>query len=201
MIRNKNKSHTLQYLSYLPDALALLLFGVPTLFCEELPLALSLFLAILVHEAGHILAYLLVGIEWPKLSVERLGLRLSPSRPMMFYEQFFVALAGPLCNLLCCFLLWLLFGFSVPAVLHGLTALFNLLPVFTLDGGQMLEALLGILCPSLWQYRIMRFVSFTVIVLGLLFALGALWLRGQGSYLYFLFFSLLLTHIFGNASP
>ena len=197
-MQKNNAASPLRYLNYLPDALALLLFTVPTFLCEDIPLALSLLLAILLHEAGHILAYHLVGIKHPQFSVERLGLRLTPSRPMTFYEQLFVALAGPLCNLLCCFLLWLLFGWSVPAVLHGFTALFNLLPVSTLDGGQILEAALGILCPSHFQYNIMRFCSLSVILLGLLFALGALWLRGQGSYLYFLFFSLFFTHIFGN---
>jgi len=38
------------------ESIALVLWCISTLCCEELPVALSLFLAILIHECGHILA-------------------------------------------------------------------------------------------------------------------------------------------------
>ena len=180
------------------ESLALALWCVGTLCCEELPVALSLFLAILIHECGHILAYSLVGMSLPTLGVSGLGLRLYPSRPMSFGEQLFVALAGPLANLLSAFLLYVCFGFGLPVWLHLLTAIANLLPVSTLDGGHILESLFALCFPSRLTYLLTRCLSLLVILLGLVFALSALWTRGQGSYLFFLFFSLFLLHIFGS---
>ena len=185
-----------KYRKLLCEGIPLLLWCACTLISEELPASFSLFLAILLHEAGHLLALLLLGMNWPKLAVGPLGFRLLPERPLFFWEQGLVAFAGPLVNLLSALLLTWLFGFTTPAQLHLLTALANLLPIDTLDGGRIVEALLSMCCSPEHTYVIVRALSFLTVTLATMISLGLLWTRGQGSYLFFLFFSLFLLHIF-----
>lgn len=186
----KVKSHTLT------QRLALLVWCCCTLFSEQLPVSVSLFCAILLHECGHLLASFCFGVPCAGVVVDGLGLRIFPVRPYSFFEQCVVALAGPFANLLSAFILWRLFGLDTPVFLHLLTAFVNLLPISTLDGGQVLEGVLSMCFSPSATYRLTRLFSILFILLGLSLSLGLLWILGQGSYLFFLFFSLFLTHIF-----
>lgn len=185
----------------LAQAFSLLLWCFSMFFSDSLPLSLSLFCGVLLHECGHLLAAAWLSVPFDSIQICPLGLRLCPCRPFRFFEQCLVALAGPLVNLFSAALMTFCFGFTVPAALHLFLALLNLLPIVSLDGGQILEALLGCFMSCAATYRICRIVSLFALAFGLLLSLGLLWILGQGSYLFFFFFSLFLMHIFSEKSP
>ena len=169
------------------------LFG---LFWLETPaVAILTLLAILLHEAGHLCAFLLLGEPTPRLSAQSLGLRLLEARPLSYKREAVVALSGPLANLLCFCLSLLFFRESLGAYVHLFLALGNLLPIETLDGGRILEGMLGAHFEAKTVYAICRAVSFFALSSALLFSLVFLWSKGSGAYFFFFFFSLFLRHL------
>lgn len=180
------------------DVLCLLLWGAGVFLCEEVPFALTLLCAAVLHECGHIAAFLLLGEPMPALRAGRLGLQLCATRPMPPRRECLVAFAGPAVNLLCALVLWALCGAGLPFYMHLMTAAGNLAPVGSLDGGRILRTLCEVRFSPRTARSLWRGVSLVTLCAGLWASLCALWCRGTGGYLFFLCFSLFLSHIAGK---
>ena len=98
--------------------------------------------ASILHELGHLAAFLYKGYPPLELHFEYSGIRLIPQKQIypMRQEIFFLA-SGSAVNLFCFFTLWLL-KLPVPAFFHLVLGVFNLFPLKGLDGGQILKLLL-----------------------------------------------------------
>ncbi len=121
-------------------------------------------LASFLHEAGHALAMLIVRDRPRRVTVGIFGICVERDRGcyLGYHSQALVSLAGPLVNVFCFTLFWLLQQ-PITAVIHAGLALFNLLPVSSLDGGEALYALLCARMPEEKASRIARVVSLAVI--------------------------------------
>ena len=104
------------------------------------PLAL---LSCTLHELGHLLVLLLLGVRVRRLSITAVGAEMEIDRSLSYGGEVLAALAGPLVNLA----LALTFcRFSRGWVFAGLNLVlccFNLLPVGRLDGGRVLRCVLA----------------------------------------------------------
>ena len=106
-------------------------------------------LAALLHECGHVAAWLAMTKRLPVLSFSLRGIGLDTSAARLSRRQtFFLALAGPLTNLLLCGaalgrmqLAASYWGYFFAAA-NLVTGLFNLLPLGDLDGRRMLQSVL-----------------------------------------------------------
>jgi Zn-dependent protease/CBS domain-containing protein len=120
-----------------------------------------LFLCVLIHEFGHILTARAFGVSTPDVTllpiggVARLGI---PEEP---WEEFLIAIAGPLVNVVIALALVTLAGAQLSpehlsavdsskvsiidrlAAINLVLAVFNLIPAFPMDGGRVLRALLA----------------------------------------------------------
>lgn len=134
--KKHTKSERLSWLPLFSLFLSLLLSEPPAM----LMIALS---AILLHECGHVLVLLLLTRAVPTLKAEKFGLRLFPSRPLLFFEELLAAMGGPVLNLLLGFFFCRQgtdFFFSMGAM-HFLFAFFNLLPFENSDGERVFRLL------------------------------------------------------------
>lgn len=153
--------------------LAVLLWPAYILLTEPTGYALFLLSAILLHETGHIFAFLVLGEPLPTLAGRRLGLLLTPRRPLLSYgREIFICVAGPLFNLLaaCALIPALRTGQATDAhfcffAFHLFTAIFNLLPIDGFDGGRILFAGLSLAFSPVLAQKASSFFS-------LLFALA-----------------------------
>jgi Zn-dependent protease len=128
---------------------------------------LALFLSVLLHELGHTLVARRYGIKTIEIVMFPIGGVSRPERQPKAREEFWIALAGPMVNLL---IAAALLGWM--AAQHGFLALeqlreptdanlaqrialgnlvlclFNLLPAFPMDGGRILRSVLALKRPE-----------------------------------------------------
>lgn len=126
--------------------------------------------AMLLHELGHAAVMLACGADLRRLTLRFADLRIE-ARGMSYRQELLCALAGPAVNLLCGVLLRA--NASAFAAYSLVLGLYNLLPVWPLDGGR--AVLCALLCrlPPARAERLGRMGSFAVC--GALLAAG-LWL-------------------------
>lgn len=121
---------------------------------------LPLILATAVHELGHMAAITLSGGHVRALGLKLSGARLETS-PLSYGQEIFSALAGPLSSL---FLL--LFGAVCPPLAFwGLVqGIYNLIPVYPLDGGRAVLAGMSLLLSRDKAERYCRVVAAVFLV-------------------------------------
>lgn len=145
---------------------------------------LTLFLVVLLHELGHVTAAWSFG--WKIRSIELLPFGgvaqmdewgTAPAR-----EEIMVALAGPFYHIyMILFSLWFYqmgwwdYAWTEYFVLSNITiALFNLLPIYPLDGGRVVQALLSKLMPYQRCIAVSLYTSLFLSLVLLLFAFTVL---------------------------
>jgi Zn-dependent protease/CBS domain-containing protein len=134
----------------------------PTAAWESLAFMLLLFACVVAHEFGHIFTARVFGVSTPDVTLLPIGgvarLERIPEEP---WEEFLVAIAGPLVNVAIAIVLVLLAGAHLDssdlravesphtsmidrlAAVNLFLALFNMIPAFPMDGGRVLRAILA----------------------------------------------------------
>lgn len=129
---------------------------------NTLAFMLLLFLCVLLHEFGHIFTARAFGVPTPYVTLLPIGgvaqLERIPEEP---WEEFLIAIAGPMVNVVIAILLVVFAGAQINpsvagavestkiamvdrlAMVNLFLALFNLIPAFPMDGGRVLRALLA----------------------------------------------------------
>lgn len=143
-------------------------------------LAVSCVLASVIHECGHLLAMLAVGVSPQDCTLGAFGMRIRLGSRMPGYGQnVFISLAGPLANGLAAAGL-LVLGSGRSAAVHLTLAALNLLPAAALDGGEILRCCL---CLLGLESLVSPVLGLTSALILLPLAAGSLWLflRGGGN--------------------
>jgi Zn-dependent protease/CBS domain-containing protein len=126
---------------------------------------LAVFFCVVLHEFGHVIAARRYGIRTPDITLLPIGglarLERMPEEP---WQEFVIAIAGPLVNVAIAVIIFVALGYTVGlneisqidnpradffARLAGVNVflvLFNLIPAFPMDGGRVLRAVIAI-----WQ--------------------------------------------------
>lgn len=172
-------------LSVSPGALFV---GALLLYLSPSPVQAACLTAAALHESGHLLCCLALGIAVHSLRITLLGAVLeAEARCSSGWEEVLVALAGPLVNL-CTLPLALRQRAYLLAGTSALLGVFNLLPVSPLDGSRMLHGLLSLggelARADEWTDWVSRWVQGLLLAPGLLLGvlgnrsllLAALWL-------------------------
>ncbi len=158
---------------------------------DTLAFMVLLFLCVLLHEFGHIFTARAFGVATPYVTLLPIGgvaqLERIPEEP---WEEFLIAIAGPLVNVAITALLLLAGAHLQPsaavavdnvqislidrlAVVNLFLALFNLIPAFPMDGGRVLRAALasklGYVRATEIAASIGQFVAFALGFFGLMY--------------------------------
>ncbi len=167
--------------------------GGPQAAWSGLAFLVLLFACVVAHEFGHIFTARGFGVATPDVTLLPIGglarLERIPEEPR---EEFLIAIAGPLVNVVIGFALVLLAGARLHmgdlaavestqvslidrlAVVNLFLAVFNMIPAFPMDGGRVLRALLASRLGFVRATEIAAFIG-----QGLAFALGFIGLLGN----------------------
>ena len=165
-------------------------------------LVVAFFTCVVLHELGHCFVARRNGIRVPRILLMPIGgMAEFESIPREPRTEITMALAGPAVNFAIVALLWWFVDFSgdteatvLPVTVGDFVnqlflanlvmGTFNLLPVFPMDGGRVLRALLAM---RLSYLRATFIAASAGKVLALLLAIGALWLNAYLAAVLFLF--------------
>lgn len=150
---------------------------------------LSYLTAVVYHEFAHSLAAEHRGYKLNRFRLMPYGASVSGEYVCVYpKDELFIAAAGPASNFIVSLLgaaLWWLFPvtypFTEPLIISSFfVGVMNLLPVFPLDGGRMLLAVLGLRHDSKKAHRIVKAVS---IIIGVLLAMSGIILMIYGIFI------------------
>lgn len=133
-------------------------------------------LAVIIHETGHLLPMKHFRCLPDKIKISLFEISISGSlrQQKSLKENFIIIFFGPFVNFICFILLYLLYLicsdiFQPPAYANLCVGLFNILPVMSLDGGQLLYLALRCRLSDKSAERCVNVITFIV-----LFPLAAL---------------------------
>ncbi len=163
--------------------LKIFIFFVLFYLTKQIKLYATIMVLCVIHELGHVLMGLIMGLKIEKIEIMPLGLSVSFKLNIDDFKQkikkgnilqlkkIAIAFAGPLTNLIM-LLIVLNTNINLKVVSNEILAyanilimLFNLLPIYPLDGGRILKELIHILEGSIKAKKYIRKISKAVIIL------------------------------------
>lgn len=128
-----------------------------------------LFLLIIIHEVGHASAALICGVSVDKIYIYPFGglSKINLSMNESLYKELFILVMGPVFQVICYFTLINISYFSEYSELiniYNITILvFNLLPIYPLDGGRLLNIFLSFSIPLKKSLKITFILSYVTL--------------------------------------
>ncbi len=161
--------------------LKIFLFLILFYFTKQIETYVLIIIFAIIHELGHLAAGLLMGMKPEKLELKPYGVSISfkvipsdynkkiASGNKLEIKKIIVAIAGPLTNLL----MIIIFNnielglFSNLMIIYAniLLIIFNLIPIYPLDGGRILKGFLHICYGKRKAERYTNNTSFVILVL------------------------------------
>ena len=167
---------------------------------DSIYITLLTILAAALHELGHIAAASIVlnrSISLPKAAIY--GLRIDTGGIISYKEEFFIALGGPLANILVFFITLPFFRLSdyisTFCFINLLTAISNLLPLRSYDGQRLLTCLIAAHTAPFVTESITRYTCIAISSVGCFTALFLIGRLGDGYWIFGIFFITLLNEI------
>lgn len=139
--------------------LKIFLFAIMFYFTKQIQIYAMLMLFGIIHELGHLICGLFLGLKPKSLKVMPLGFAIEFKLPVDYYnkkirrgnlmqlKKLIIALAGPITNFsIVAGCLIIKTKYNIEYILYSnlLIGLFNLLPIYPLDGGRCIKNILHI---------------------------------------------------------
>lgn len=161
--------------------LKIFLFVILFYFTKQMETYAMIMLFAILHEVGHLLAGLSMGMKPEKMEIMPYGVSISfhltprdynrkiRNGNLLELKRIFVALAGPLTNLIIIFICYHLkielFTKMILIYSNIVLILFNLLPIYPLDGGRIIKSMLHIIGGKKKAEKYINRISFLCIML------------------------------------
>ena len=160
--------------------LKIFLFVIIFYFTKQIHIYALIMLFAFIHELGHLMAGILCGMKPERLEIKPYGVSISFKLFQKDYnikigkgskleiKKIFVAIAGPIINLLITLIIVHIpieiFTKLMIIYANILIMIFNLLPIYPLDGGRIIKSILHILYGKKASERYINNISFITLI-------------------------------------
>ena len=150
--------------------LKIFLFLILFYFTKQIETYVIIIVFAIIHELGHLMAGLIMGMKPEKIELMPYGISISfKLKPKDYNKKILVAIAGPFTNLLIIIfathLKIELFSNLIIIYANLLLILFNLVPIYPLDGGRILKGILHIFLGKRKAERYTNSISFIILII------------------------------------
>lgn len=178
---------------------------------KQIKIYAMIMLFAIIHEFGHLIAGIVLGMKPEKFNIKLFGVSIDFSVREKEYnvkvkkanyleiKKMFIALAGPLTNILIAIFLIFFNNLNInddDRVLmifsNIVLIIFNILPIYPLDGGRILKGLIYIFRGKYIAEKYIHNISYiTLVMLTILSSIGVLYLKNIAIFLAIMFLWLL----------
>ena len=146
------------------------LIALVFLLVNQIDMYILFMLFAIIHECFHLLAGIILGYKVKSMQIMPFGLSICFKEKEEEYntkirksninnlKKIIILMAGPFSNIVIAFI-FLSLNIIEPVYINILIAIFNLLPIFPLDGGQILNRVLRIIYGNFEAYRISNSIN------------------------------------------
>lgn len=124
---------------------------------------------IVIHETGHFLSAKFLGVEVDKIYIYPLGGISKFNMPLniSILKEFIILIFGPIFQVIASIILIIIMPSEKELILiyHYSILFFNLLPIYPLDGGKIVNLLLSLFIPYKTSLKISVYLSYTFLLL------------------------------------
>lgn len=164
--------------------LRIFLFGVLFFWTKQIEIYATIMFFAFLHEIAHLCAGLALGFKPKTMKITPVGFQIAfKTKTEDYHKKIVLYLAGPMTNfllILVCFLWKTELMIPKETIIYSnlLLAIFNLLPIYPLDGGRILKEVIHIFKGSKVAYQKSNLISFvTVIVLTIMVSISILYIH------------------------
>lgn len=146
------------------------LFILIFILTKQINIYLIFIIFTFIHEISHAIAGILLGLKIKKISIMPFGFKITFKetnfKEKLEIKKLIIAIAGPLTNLVVMAIAIILKLHTNIIYANLIIALFNLIPIYPLDGGRILKSILNIkLTPQKTNVAVNKTSNITIIIL------------------------------------